>query len=56
MPRGEMIVNEKGIWFDYEEIVNNYQEFNFTEEGMFLNEEKMFTWEELESIKAHFAE
>jgi len=51
MPRGEMIVNSDGIWFDYEEIVHNLNEFQFTEAGMFLNDELMFTWEELDCIK-----
>lgn len=51
MPRGEMIVNEDGVWFDYEETVTNLQEFQFTEAGMFLNDELMFTWEEIGKIK-----
>ena len=51
MPRGEMIVNSDCVWFDYEEIVHNLQEFQFTEAGVFLNNELMFTWEEMDGIR-----
>ena len=56
MSRGEMIVNSDGVWFDYEEIVHNLQEFQFTEAGMFLNDELMFTWEEIDGIKGKLNE
>lgn len=51
MSKGEMIVNEHGIFFDYDEVVHNYQEIGFKENGMYFNDELLFTWEELEDIK-----
>lgn len=51
MCKGEMIINEYGIWYDYEEIVHNYHEIGFKENGMYFNDDFLFTWEELEDIK-----
>ncbi|MFA7287346.1 MAG: hypothetical protein WC055_00555 [Melioribacteraceae bacterium] len=52
MSKGEQIINEFGVWYDYEEIIHNYQEIGFKESGMYFNDELLFTWEELDDIKS----
>lgn len=54
MKKGEMIINESGIWFDISEEIENMHEGHFTEEGFSFDDELLFTWEELDDIKEYF--
>ena len=51
MKKSDMIINEFGVWIDIEEEVTNLHEIKFNKDGMSIDEDFLFSWVELETIK-----
>ncbi|NOR27634.1 MAG: hypothetical protein GQ540_03785 [Lutibacter sp.] len=45
------IKNKHGVWLDIEEIVHQYSECQFKQDGFYLNDELLFTWERADEIR-----
>ena len=43
--------NEKGYWYETENTITEWNEFNVNRHGIFYNDEILFAWEELDNIK-----